>query len=422
MTAVSEPKDRFLKQLDRVSAAARFQPLRQAARDRFRMLAFPTPRTEDWRFTNIAPMLRETFEVSAPAPVDAAILPGLAAPDALRLVFVNGRFAPELSRCADVPAGMLLGSLAAAPDAVARSLGRVADFEDQVFTALNTGFLTDGAYLVVPDGHTLARPVEVINLAHPAGRSTAAYPRTLVVLGAGARATLIERYLPAGDGTYFTNAVTEAIVGADAALDHVKLQQEAPEAFHVAHTQFVLAGRSRVTTHALALGGRLSRNEVRVRFDGEHAEATVNGLYLGGGRQHVDNQTVIDHAVPYCQSHELYKGILDGHAHGVFNGKIFVRKDAQKTDAKQTNKILLLSDDATIDTKPQLEIFADDVKCTHGATIGQLDAEQMFYLRSRGLDRAAASALLTFAFANDVVGRIPIESLRSELEQRIIRQ
>ncbi len=204
-------------------------------------------------------------------------------------------------------------------------------------------------------------------------------------------------------------------------MDHVKVQQENLQTYHVANTQIVQAAHSTFTSHYLSLGGALVRNEVRVRFDGEHAEATVNGLYLAGGKQHIDNFTVIDHAKPNCASHELYKGVLGDQSHGVFNGKIFVRKDAQKTDAKQTNKVLLLSDDATIDTKPQLEIFADDVKCTHGATIGQLDAAQLFYLQSRGIPLDAARRLLTFAFANDIVNRLKMESLREDLEARIVR-
>jgi Fe-S cluster assembly protein SufD len=422
---VAENKDRFLKQFDqfdRTMAAPKYQPLRQSARGRFRALPLPTPRTEDWRFTSIAPLLKEPFELPAAATVDAAALPAPAAADALRLVFVNGRFAANLSHITGLPGGVAIGSLAEAPDAVNRSLGRVADFSDQVFTALNTGLLSDGAYVIVPDGQALARPIELIYLVQPVGRATAIHPRSLVLLGKGARATVVERFLPSADGTYFTNAVTEAVLGENAALDHVKLQLEAATAYHVANTQFVLGTRSRLTTHTITLGGTWSRNEVRVRFDGEHAEATINGLYMASDRQHVDHQTILDHAVPNCASHELYKGILDGHAHGVFNGKIFVRKDAQKTDAKQTNKVLLLSDDATIDTKPQLEIFADDVKCTHGATIGQLDEQQLFYLRSRGLDLEAARALLTFAFANDVVGRIPVEALQDELEQVIIKR
>jgi Fe-S cluster assembly protein SufD len=424
MAIVTQPKDWFLKQFeqfDRSPTALRFQPLRQSARGRFRALSFPTLRTEDWRFTNVAPLLKEAFELPSAGKVVAGVLPAPAAPDALRLVFVNGQFVPQLSALANMPEGLALGSLAAAPEAVTRQLGKIAEFEDQVFTALNTGFLGDGAYVMVADGLTLERPIEIIYLSQTDGRVTAAYPRVLMVIGKSSRATVVERYLPAGAGAYFTNAVTEATIDAEGTLNHVKVQQEGAEAFHVANTQFVLGDRSRLTTHAISLGGRLSRNEVRVRFDGQHAEATVNGLYLADGGQHVDNQTILDHAQPNCASHELYKGILDGHAHGVFNGKIFVRKDAQKTDAKQTNKVLLLSDDATIDTKPQLEIFADDVKCTHGATVGQLDAEQVFYLRSRGLDLDAARALLTFAFANDVVGRIPLESLRAELEQIIVR-
>jgi Fe-S cluster assembly protein SufD len=424
MAIAAQPKDGFLKlfeQFDRSSAAAKFQPLRQSARGRFRALSFPTLRTEDWRFTSVAPLLKETFELPSARKVDPGLLPLPVAPDALRLVFVNGHFVTELSALTDVPAGLVIGSLAASPEAVTRQLGKIAEFEDQVFTALNTGFLGDGAYVLVAEGLALARPIEVLYLSQTSGRVTVSYPRTLVVIGKRAQATVVERYLAGGGGTYFTNAVTEAMVDAGGTLVHAKVQQEGAEAFHVANTQFVLNERSRLTTHAIALGGRLSRNEVRVRFDGEHAEATVNGLYLAAGRQHVDNQTILDHAQPNCASHELYKGILDGQAHGVFNGKIFVRKDAQKTDAKQTNKVLLLSDDATIDTKPQLEIFADDVKCTHGATVGQLDAEQVFYLRSRGLDLDAARALLTFAFANDVVGRIPLESLRADLEQIIVR-
>jgi Fe-S cluster assembly protein SufD len=282
--------------------------------------------------------------------------------------------------------------------------------------------MTDGACIHVPQGIAVPQPIEVVFVALPDGPATAIYPRTFIHVGPGAQATVVERYVSAAKGVYLTNAVTEAVVGEGGSLDHVKLQTEGADSFHVAHTQFVMSERSRLVTHALALGGRWSRNEVRVRFDGEHAEATVNGLYLASDRQHVDNQTIIDHARAHCASHELYKGILDGHAHGVFNGKIFVRQDAQKTDAKQTNKVLLLSDDATIDTKPQLEIFADDVKCTHGATVGQLDDEQLFYLRTRGLDLDAARALLTFAFANDVVGRIPVETLRNELEQVILNR
>jgi Fe-S cluster assembly protein SufD len=266
----------------------------------------------------------------------------------------------------------------------------------------------------------LDRPVEVLYLTNPGGKPETAQPRTLVVLGKHAQATVVERFFGIGEGRAFTNAVGEFVLDEGAILDHVKIQQENGQTYHVANMQVVQARGSNFTTHSLSLGGALVRNEVRVRFDGEGAEATVNGLYLGRGTQHVDNHTVIDHAMPHCNSHELYKGVLADKAHGVFNGKIFVRKDAQKTDAKQTNKVLLLSDDATINTKPQLEIFADDVKCTHGATIGQLDDTQIFYLRSRGIDAEDARRILTFAFANDLVGRIKLEAIRDEIEAVLV--
>ena len=399
---------------DRAGAAPKYQALRQSARARFQALPLPTARSEDWRFTSIAPLVETPFELPEHAPtLDARLPPPTGA---LWLVFVNGRFAKSLS--APVPSGVQVGSLVDATGDLA-ALGQVAVDKDSTFTALNTSFLSDGAYVIVPDGKVLEQPIEVIYLAHPGGKPTITHPRTLIAVGKNAQATIIERYL--GEGVYFTNAVTEIALAESAIVDHVKVQQESAAAYHVANTQIVQAAKSNFTTHYLALGGALVRNEVRVRFDGEHAESTVNGLYLANGKQHLDNFTVIDHAKPNCASHELYKGILDGRSHGVFNGKILVRKDAQKTDAKQTNKVLLLSDDATINTKPQLEIFADDVKCTHGATIGQLDATQLFYLQSRGILLDAARRLLTFAFANDIVNRLKIEALREELETRIVK-
>lgn len=420
-TATATGKERFLELLDRAAPSAKFQALRQMAGERFRLLPLPTLRTEDWRFTSIAPLLNLPIE-SAAAPMKPAALPAPTTPEALRLVFINGVFQNALSTRTDLPAGVYVGPLAEAPaDRLQPWLGRVAECEGLVFTALNTALLHDGAAILVPAGHVLERPVEVVYLAQSsAQRAAATAPRTLLVAGRGSQMTVIERYLDEG-GAGFTNAVTEAAVAEGAFVDHYKLLDEQAQGVHFGNTQALLAGRSNFRTHYLALGGGLVRNEVRVRFDGEGAEATVNGLYLGTGTQHLDNFTVIDHARPHCASHELYKGVLDGQAQGVFNGKIFVRPDAQKTDAKQTNQVLLLSDGATINTKPQLEIFADDVKCTHGAAVGQLDAEQLFYLRSRGIGAEAARALLTFAFANDVVGRIRVEALREQLEARIVR-
>lgn len=400
-----------------------FAPLRQAARARFAALPWPAAHSEDWRFTNVAPIVGTPFELPPATPrTDRESLPGLPHPGTIRLVFINGRFANWLSTLHRAPRGVQVGSLLNAnPDVAPKSLGQIADYQDHPFTALNTSFISDGAIVAVQSEICVVHPIEIIYLSQPGPKPVAVHPRTLVVVGKNAHATVVERYLSASDGVAFTNAVTEIVLLEHAQLDHVKVQQENLQTYHVANTQIVQAAHSTFTSHYLSLGGALVRNEVRVRFDGEHSESTVNGLYLAGGTQHIDNFTVIDHARANCASHELYKGILNDRSHGVFNGKIFVRKDAQKTDAKQTNKVLLLSDDATINTKPQLEIFADDVKCTHGATIGQLDATQLFYLQSRGIPVDAARRLLTFAFANDIVNRLKMESLREELEARIVK-
>jgi Fe-S cluster assembly protein SufD len=416
-------------------AVAKYRPIRESARKRLQALQLPTARLEDWRFTNIAPLFEAKFVLPSkvvenqdksryhhmPLPVDDRNLPPLATPSAARWVFDNGRFDSWQATADNISAGEewapLHETIGNRP--VPRSLGRLASFDENVFTALNTIFLNDGVYYVIPDGVVLAHPIEIVFFSRHADDPIVTHPRILIDVGKNAQVTVVERYV--GEGRYFTNAVTEISVGEGAVVNHVKIQDESPTAYHIANTSVVMAAKSNFTTHYLSLGGALVRNEVRVRFDGEHAEATVNGLYLANGKQHIDNFTVIDHAQPNCASHELYKGILDGKSHGVFNGKIFVRKDAQKTDAKQTNKVLLLSDDATINTKPQLEIFADDVKCTHGATVGQLDPVQLFYLQSRGIPVEAARRLLTFAFANDIVNRLKIESLREELESRIVR-
>jgi Fe-S cluster assembly protein SufD len=376
------------------------QRLRRAAIARFGELGFPGPRNEDWRFTNVTPIVTTCFQLPESAEV------------------------PELS--AQFPPGVrLLGlgeALATCPELVEPHLGRLADFRDQAFAALNTAFWRDGVFIHVPAGEVIEHPI-IIRHAVPAGAAGAAflrYRRCLVVLERDSQATVVEQFEGERGGD-MTNAVTEIALGEGASLDHYKVQEESPHAFHVASTHAVLARSARLSTLYVGLGGSLVRNEVRVRFDGPGGEATVNGLYQAGGSQHVDNFTVIDHAQPHCTSHELYKGILDGKAHGVFNGKILVRQDAQKTDAKQTNQTLLLSADATINTKPQLEIFADDVKCTHGATVGQLSADQLFYLRARGIGAAEARALLTFAFANDVIDRVRVPSLRDRLEQRLLQ-
>jgi Fe-S cluster assembly protein SufD len=374
--------------------------LRRSAIARFGELGFPGERNEDWKFTSVAPVLRTPMQLPAEAPS------------------FGGRSA--------VPPRLLVMSLRQAlarhPEVVEPHLGQHADFKNHPFVALNTAFWDDGVFVHVPAGVVAEEPIELASLVSAFGEGVPQlwYRRALVVLGRGSQATVVERYAFEREGRYMTNAVTEIVLGEGAVLDHYKVQEESPPAFHLACTQAVVGEKATYSTHYVGLGGALVRNESRVLFAGEHAEATVNGLYMVSGSRHADNHTVIDHARAHCASHELYKGILDGKARGVFNGKIFVRPGAQKTDAKQTNQTLLLSDDATINTKPQLEIFADDVKCTHGATVGQLDEQQLFYLRARGIGQEQARALLTFAFANDIISRVNVAGLRERLERALL--
>jgi Fe-S cluster assembly protein SufD len=427
MMVVAEEKEGYVKQQSRLEkqlADKSLRPLREAGLDQFQEMDFPTSRNEDWKFTSVAPLVKVPFELGPKAVGSSSLRQRITAehlPNAIRLVFLNGRFAPDLSTKQE-PQGITVGrlaTLAGKSELVEDYLGKLADGSDHIFTALNTAFLSDGAVVLLPRGKVLTEPIQLLLVTMAEGKRIMSHPRTLVVAGANSQATIIETYLSAGtqEDVYFTNAVTEIAVGENAVIDHTKVQKESIRAFHIANTQIHQARSSNFSSHYVALGGGLARNETRIVFDGEGSEATLNGLYLAGGVQHLDNFTVIDHAKPHCASHELYKGILDGKAHGVFNGKIFVRQDAQKTDAKQTNQVLLLSDDATINTKPQLEIFADDVKCTHGATVGQLDAESVFYLRSRGIGLEDARGLLTFAFANDIISRLKVEAIREQLEK-----
>jgi Fe-S cluster assembly protein SufD len=324
----------------------------------------------------------------------------------------------------DLPAGTLVLSLARAlrehPGLIVSHLGRYAKFDEHAFTALNTAFFHDGAFIYVPKGVVVEKPIHLLYVSAPHARPQAVHPRNLIVAGENSQITIVESYLGRDGDTYFTNAVTEVVAGPNAVIDHYKVQREGDAAFHVATLQVHQERASNFRSHSIALGGALVRNDVNAVLAAEGCECVLNGLTMAGGRQLIDNHTRIDHAKPNCNSHELYKAVLDGKAHGVFNGKIFVHADAQKTDAKQTNQTLLLSADATIDTKPQLEIFADDVKCTHGATVGQLDDNMIFYLRSRGIGRAAARSLLTFAFANDIISRIKVGPVRRQLEELLL--
>jgi len=300
-----------------------------------------------------------------------------------------------------------------------RHLGRYADPATHAFVALNTAFFEDGTFIEIPKGAVLQKPLHILQVSYGAGQPSVSHPRNLILVGDTGQASIIETYFSLEEDVTFTNAVTEIVAGEGALVDYCKLQQESDAAFHYARVQVQQERSSSVTTHSIQLGGALTREEVQTVLGGEGAESLLHGLYIITGRQHVDNHTLIDHAKAHCSSREVYKGVLEGKSQGVFNGKILVRPDAQKTDSKQSNKNLLLSEDAIINTKPQLEIYADDVKCTHGATVGQIDPEAVFYLRSRGIGVHEAKKLLTYAFANDVMERIKFEPLREKLAERL---
>jgi Fe-S cluster assembly protein SufD len=407
------------------------QDLRARAASTFADLGFPTTRDEEWRFTSVAPIAGAEFQPADTAGVRVAEaeLDGYVYADApQRIVILNGRFSPELSRVGALPQGARAGSLADAvtehPEAVQRYLGQLAHFNARAFSALNTALAVDGAYVYIPDGAILEEPLQLlfVTTAPPAGAPLMTSARTLIVAGDRSQSRIVETYVGPRGSVYFTNAVTEVALGEQAVMDHYKVQEESQEAFHVASMHVHAVRASTFSSHSFSLGGKLVRNDVDAHLDGEGAEVTLNGLYLADGERHVDNHTAIDHAKPHCPSHEIYKGILGGKARAVFNGKILVRQDAQKTDAKQTNRALLLTDDASINTKPQLEIFADDVKCTHGAAIGQLDEDAIFYLRARGLTFAEARDMLIHAFAGEILDRVEIEPLRLVLEAELYAQ
>ena len=403
--------------------------LRLAAITRFETLGFPTTRNEDWHFTSVTPIVEANRAplTHASGAVSRADLEPFAFGSANwhTLVFVNGLYNAELSGGADLPDGVRVLPLAQAydevPILVEQYLGRIASFDAHAFTALNTAFINDGAVVHVKQDIELAHPIHLL-FVNDAATTGAAQPRNLIVVDRHAKATVIESYAGIGDGAYFTNAVTEAVLADGATLTHLKLQRESTRANHVG-TLDVRQGRdSHLFSFSFATGAALSRTNVYTELRGEGCGATLNGLYLGDNVQHIDHQTRIEHVEPNCYSRELYKGILDGASHGVFNGKVFVHPAAQKTDGKQTNNTLLLSERAQIDTKPQLEIFADDVKCTHGATVGRLDETALFYMKSRGINARTARELLTYAFAADVLETIELDEVRRGLEAATLRR
>ncbi|MGA2177103.1 MAG: Fe-S cluster assembly protein SufD [Verrucomicrobiota bacterium] len=398
--------------------------IREAARTGLGRIGFPNTRQEEWRFTSMAPLLQLPLHPAAPngRHVTARDI----APFRLEgmghcLVFVDGWFREDLSalpgRAGAVQMGGLRAQLAGNPRELEQDLARHAGCGENFFTALNTAFFQDGAFISAPAGATVEEPVQLLFLAASERPGATVHSRALILAGKGSGLKIVESYASLTDTPHLTNAVTELVLGAEARVEHCRLQNENGRAFHVSTVQAVQGRGSHWISHSIATGARLARNQVQTLLDAEGAEAVLNGLYLGRDEQLIDHHTVVDHAKPHCESHEFFHGILTDRSHGVFNGKIFVRQDAQKTNAKQTNRNLVLSDNATIDTKPQLEIFADDVKCTHGATIGQLNDEALFYLRSRGIGAAQARRMLIRAFANDVVERITIAPAREQLDQ-----
>jgi len=446
----SKELDRYLADFERfekngwTGGPSWVHQIRKAAISRFAELGFPTTQHEEWRYTSVAPIVKVPFMTAGDEPdgltKDSLSIHTLGQAACAQLVFVNGRYSPALSSTGSLPDGVKAGSLATAFNRdsalVEPHLARHASYQDHPFVALNTAFLQDGAFVSIPKGKVVERPIHLLFVStRPAstglsagfdsaqdrrGKAIVSHPRNLILAGDDSQTMIVESYIGLNNALYFTNVVTEIVAGENAVVAHYKLQRESEEAFHISTFQASLNHSSNFSSHSIDLGGALVRNDVNAVLDGKGIECTLDGLYMVAGRQHVDNHTRIDHVKPHCSSRELYKGVLGGKSKGVFNGKIYVHKDAQKTDAKQTNKNLLLSEDAVINTKPQLEIYADDVKCTHGTTIGQLDQEAIFYLRSRGIDLEAARGLLTYAFASEMIGRIKVEPVRAQLEHLLL--
>ncbi len=428
--------DTYISEAERINAGRRDTDAewvgraRRDAIERFQSLGFPTTRDEEWRFTSVAPITGGRFALAhnGAAGLTSEDLAGFRWPGEViaTLVFVNGRYVAAASDLGQLPGGVRVDglgrALAESADVVERHLTHIAPNDRRAFTALNTAFLADGAFVHIPAGTVVARPIHLLFLTVGDESDLMAHPRTLVVMGESSQASIVESYGAIRAQRYFTNAITEVAAGENATLDHYKVQRESPASYHMGATYVRTARDATISSHSISLGGSLVRNDIVAILDGEGATCTLNGLYLSDGSRLVDNHTTIDHVRSHCASREVYKGILAEHARAVFNGKIVVRPDAQKTDAKQTNKALLLSEDAQINTKPQLEIFANDVKCTHGAAVGQMDEEVILYLRARGIGEREARHVLIRAFAGDVLNHMPLAPLRASIEDDLERR
>ena len=403
-------------------------PMRKAGIAGFAELGFPKLSDEDWRFTNVTPIAKLNFQLAKEVSVNGAESKliddsAFAKLSGHRLVFVNGFFCAKLSNIKPVDGGVRIENLASAlakdSALIEKHLGKYAPTANNAFAALNQAFFTDGAFIFVPQGVEVKELVQLIYISSAKENGEVILPRNLVIAETNSKLTVVESYLCTDNVAYFTNAVTEIFAGDNANVEHVKLQDEATDAYHIATIAGEFGRASNVSVHSFALGAKISRNNIRTNLAGEGLECILNGLYLTKDEQLADHHMIVEHAQPHCASHEYFNGILDDKSKGVFHGRILVREIAQKTDAKQTNKNLLLSDDATADTKPQLEIYADDVKCTHGATIGQLNSESIFYLRSRGMSLDTAKQMLIHAFAGEIIERIKCEQAREVIDKLV---
>jgi Fe-S cluster assembly protein SufD len=428
--ATTERLQNYLDAFTTLSSRAKTQPawlreLRDRSFARFCAMGFPTTRDEDWRFTNVTAIAQTAFEAAREnhSPDAAKLQPWRIPGAACQLVFVNGQFSRELSQIGKLPAGAQVQSLGQAWDnpIVEQHLGRYTNTERDAFCALNTAFIQDGAFIYVPRKTAVREPISLLFISIAGDAPQMAHPRNLIVVEDQSEAAIVEDYVSIGNGAFFSNVVTELAAGESAAVSHHLIEREDRAAFNVSTLRMQQARSANVSSHSVLLGGALVRNNVHPVLAGEGGECLINGLFVGAGTQHMDNYMLVEHASPHCSSRQFYNGILDERAHGVFHGRIVVHKDAQKTDAKQTNRNLLLSDDAQIDTKPQLEIYADDVKCTHGATIGQVEESALFYMRSRGIGEAEARRLLLMAFAGQCLERIQCDAVREYLET-VVRQ
>lgn len=425
--SVSRYLDAYTKFMRGAQGPAWMAPMREQALEIVSEHGLPTTKEEDWKYTNVSALAKIVLNLPARKPGVISVT-RLAertyVGEGARIVFVNGLYAPELSSLE--AGGIIVSSLAAAQrthgELIEKHLGKYAASGANMFTALNTAFLRDGALVVIPKGVHVEHPIQLLFVMQSSDGGTFASPRTLIIAEAGSKATLVETHIALTPDSYFSNSVTEIVCEENAELTHYNIQEESVNAFHIAATTVKQSAGSTYRSCSVMTGGRLTRNTIDIALGGEHCTCELDGLYIAGGNQHVDNHTTIDHLKPHGSSRQLYKGILKNHARAVFNGRVYVRQDAQKTDAQQKNNNLMLSDDARVDTKPQLEIFADDVKCTHGATVGQLDDDALFYLKTRGIGALRGKEILTYGFAHEVLERITLEPLRARLENLLMEQ